>query len=310
MALRWRRLVLGGLLWAAAVAPVQAEGSSKPLSLAFEWVSGAFAGQQFERAAMMVPIGSGRRVLQLDTGAGASLVYSGAVPALERAGVLRRTDNPEWLELSLVLAEGRHWVVPVMVYPREVDGDGTVGMLGMLALRDAALVIDYPAQQLHLLKGEHAAALAAPPPGGEWSPLMTVPSQLQVGVEARIDGVPIGPMLLDTGASPFGLARWPQPDDPLPVEMDAEAKVTSLGAHQTMEGAITLTPLKGQHQVCLLGRCIDHETLLSSRTIIPGLRGIVGNRYFWNGVLVLDYAHQRALYSDDAALVRRWLNLN
>jgi len=202
-----------GLLWCAA--GMASAADSDVLTIPFMWSAAELHGRVFRHAAMLVPVDSrqtGGPLLQFDTGAQYSLVYSWARPGLQRSGLLVPIANeaaPPTQEqgglawsIDLHAREG-HARVRAAEADHGAEG-GPVGTLGADFIDGSLLVIDYGRLRIHRLRGAAQAIAAHCLFKGAAHPVDIEQVSNRVGLPVEVGGKTLAPVLFDTGASSFG----------------------------------------------------------------------------------------------------------
>jgi hypothetical protein len=296
-----------GLLWCAA--GMASAADSDVLTIPFMWSAAELHGRVFRHAAMLVPVDSrqtGGPLLQFDTGAQYSLVYSWARPGLQRSRLLVPIANeaaPPTQEqgglawsIDLHAREG-HARVRAAEADHGAEG-GPVGTLGADFIDGSLLVIDYGRLRIHRLRGAAQAIAAHCLFKGAAHPVDIEQVSNRVGLPVEVGGKTLAPVLFDTGASSFGLTLFDRMTwDKLGPSALPE-KTLVISGDNTLQGRMSITSKVLAGPLCIGSLCIRRpEVGVLGFEAAPGFVGTFGNRDLGSGFIAIDHDRRQALLS-------------
>ena len=272
----------------------------------FTWVGDTLAGQYFERAAIFLPVKIQNMphefTLQFDLGANESLVYKPSIkpyltlyPSVAQAldstsesAYLRHVDvtidDQKFEDRSLFLREDNR--NPLTIDSAKSNTVKHIGTIGVDLFQDQVLIIDYPNTRLAVtdrIPEEFADA-------GVFVNI-TLDRHGRVHVPMQIDGN-TEEILFDTGSSLFPFFTTPENWAAATSQQVTDSIYTSTwGEYYYTYGAPIDDIYLGDEKLPP-ATCYENE-YLANFIKEEGIWGVTGNAYFWNGIVIIDFTHQR-----------------
>ena len=271
----------------------------------FRLVDALIDGRKLANAAVLIPLRHNAEepmFLQLDTGADKSIVYRPSVLKLERLGLARPASLAgEWL-VDVQDSSGQVWSIRAQELDRGDSGDSIVGSIGVSALLQSSVLVDFVRRRLRIAQALAQEDLTSCfDKHRDWVPFVQLNDRF--GITVTIDGAEFGPILLDTGTSAFGLVLF---EGAVFRETGANGdlfrgrRVTEeirVSSANTLSGPLVIRKLGPSAEVCALKQCDASAAIwLVDRVVVQGFKGTFGNQPFLSGALLLDFFGKRAAY--------------
>ncbi|MDX1990887.1 MAG: hypothetical protein SF029_00765 [bacterium] len=283
----------------------------------FVWQPVELGGQIFERGAIFVPVrinDSEQTVyFQLDTGSPATLLYEGGLPGLTDFSLTVDTAGSPRADLGIVrhvqLALGGQITfttpeLPVLLdygEPASAEAGSLVpiGSIGADVLREHVLILDYARQRLAIVDTlpetymQSTAFVDAEMTGSRIKIPLTVGGQTDA-------------YLFDTGASLFAITtargEWEKMVDTTQGVVEVPG-VTTWGTAYTVVGGLPEVPVRlGETELPQRNLYYHPAWVISVLFVQERVRGLVGNEFFYEGTVVIDFLGERFGYFEAAAL--------